>query len=297
MLGKVAVLGGGNGTHAMAADLTLKGLEVNMCEAPEFQESFRTTLERGEISLIDAAGEEKTVRLAMATTDFEHAIAGADYIMMVIPATGHRRFFSAIMPHLRDGQTVVAWPGNYAALLFAAMLQEAGIDKDIVLAEGHTLPWGCRLEAPGRIKVLVDCWKMLTAAFPVKNTGRVIEDLKAVYPVVPAENVLATSLNNLNPIVHPVGTIMNAGWIETLGEDFYFYRYGTTPSVTGAIEAIYKEVVGVGEAVGVEMLGLPTGGVPLPVHHHVLLLPDTPEHGGDCGQHGRSILAERQIYH
>jgi len=38
----------------MAADLTLKGLEVNMCEAPEFKESFSTTLERQEICLIDA---------------------------------------------------------------------------------------------------------------------------------------------------------------------------------------------------------------------------------------------------
>ena len=36
MLKKIAVLGGGNGAHAMAADLTLKGLEVNMCEAPQF---------------------------------------------------------------------------------------------------------------------------------------------------------------------------------------------------------------------------------------------------------------------
>ncbi len=257
MQGKIAVLGGGNGAHAMAADLTLKGLEVNMCEAPEFQEGFRSTLERGEIDLIDAAGEEKTARLAMATTDFERALADVDYIMMTIPAIGHRRFFSAITPHLRDGQTVVAWPGNYAALLFAAMLREAGIKRDITLAEGHTLPWGCRLEAPGRIKVFVDCWKMLTAALPAENTGRVVEDLKALYPVVPGENVLATSLNNLNPIVHPVGAIMNAGWIETLGKDFYFYRYGTTPSVTGAIKAIYDEVAGIGEAVGVKMLAYP----------------------------------------
>ena len=33
---KIAVLGGGNGAHAMAADLALKGYEVSMCEIPEF---------------------------------------------------------------------------------------------------------------------------------------------------------------------------------------------------------------------------------------------------------------------
>lgn len=142
MLRKIAVLGGGNGAHAMAADLTLKGLEVNLCEAPEFKESLRITLERQEICLIDARGKERTVRLGMVTTDFEQAINGVDYIMMAIPAMGHKHFFTSIMPYLKDGQTIVTWPGNYSALLFANMLREGGMKRDITLAEGHTLPWG-----------------------------------------------------------------------------------------------------------------------------------------------------------
>ena len=73
---KIAVLGGGNGAHAMAADLTLKGFKVNMCEAPEFKDSFSTTLERQEICLIDVWGEERVVKLHKATTNFEEAIRG-----------------------------------------------------------------------------------------------------------------------------------------------------------------------------------------------------------------------------
>jgi len=257
MLRKVAVLGGGSGAHAMAADLTLKGLEVNMCEAPEFKAGFSTTLERQQICLIDAEGEERTVKLGMATTDFEPAINGVDYIMMPIPATGHRHFFASIMPYLKDGQTIVAWPGNYSALLFANMLREKGIKKDITLAEAHTLPWGCRLEETGKIKVFVDAWKLLLAAFPAQNTGGVINDLKDVYPVAPGANVLATSLNNLNPIVHPVGTILNAGWIDTRQQNFHLYRDGTTLSVARAIKAVYEEVARVGEAIGIKLLEYP----------------------------------------
>jgi opine dehydrogenase len=257
VLRKIAVLGGGNGAHAMAADLTLKGLEVNMCEAPEFKESFSTTLEQQEIRLIDAGGEEKAVKLGMVTVDFERAIKGVDYIMMAIPAIGYKHFFASIMPYLRDGQTIVVWPGNYSALLFANMLRERGIKKDITLAEGHTLPWGCRLEAPGRIRIFVDSWKLLLAAFPARNTGKVINDLKHIYPVVPGENVLATSLNNLNPIVHPVGAILNAGWIDTLGKNFYFYKYGTTLSVARAIKVVYEEVARIGEAIGIKLLEYP----------------------------------------
>ena len=72
--------------------------------------------------------------------------------------------------------------------------------------------------------------KLLLAAFPARNVDAVFQDVSNMYPVAKAENVLATSLNNLNPIVHPVGAVMNAGWIDTLGKDFYFYRDGTTPS-------------------------------------------------------------------
>jgi len=257
MLRRIAVLGGGNGAHAMAADLTLKGLEVNMCEAPEFRESFSATLERQEICLIDAWGEERIVKLGMVTMDFEQAIKGVDYIMMAIPAIGHKHFFTSVMPWLKDGQTIVAWPGNYSALLLANMLREKGIKRDITIAEGHTLPWGCRLEAPGRVRIFVDAWKLLLAAFPAKNTDRVINDLKDIYPVVPGENVLATSLNNLNPIVHPVGAILNAGWIDTLGKDFYFYKHGTTLSVARAIKAVYEEVARTGEAIGIKLLEYP----------------------------------------
>jgi len=55
----------------MAADLTPKGFEVNMCETPKFRESFSTTLERQEVCLIDAWGEERIVKLGTVTMDFE----------------------------------------------------------------------------------------------------------------------------------------------------------------------------------------------------------------------------------
>ena len=256
MLKKVAVMGGGNGSHTMAADLALKGLEVRLCEAPEFEDAFATTLQRQEVSLVDAGGTEKIVKIALATTDFEKAIKGADYIMMPIPATGHERFFQGIMPYLKNGQTVVSWPGNYASLYFARMLKEAGVNKDITLAEAHTLPWGCRMEK-GRARIFVDAWRLLLAALPSKDTDRVVKELKDYYPVVAASNVLETSLNNLNPIVHPVGTILNAGAIDSKGEGFHLYRDGTTESIAKAIKAVFEEVSQVGEVMGAKMLDYP----------------------------------------
>jgi opine dehydrogenase len=254
---KIAVLGGGNGAHATAVDLSLKGLDVNICEAPEFKESFKTTLERQAITLINIWSEEKVAKLNLATTDFEEALDGLTYIMMPIPVTGHIFFSKSIIPYLKDGHVILSWPGNFSAFLFAKMLGEKEIKKNIILAEGHTLPWGCRLEAPGKIRLAVESWKLLLSAFPAKHTIEVLDVLKYFYPVVPSENVLATSLNNLNPIVHPVGCVLNAGWIDTLGKDFNFYKHGTAISVARAIKNIYEEVSKVAEVVGVKMLEYP----------------------------------------
>jgi opine dehydrogenase len=254
---KIAVLGGGNGAHTMAADLALKGYEVRICEAPEFEATFHNALEQQGVKLIDAWGEERFVPVSRATTDFGEAIEGVDYVMLAIPAMGHERFFSAIMPYLEDGQTIVSWPGNYSALRFATMLRERGIGKKVTLAEGHTLPWGCRMEESGRARIFVEAWKLLVAALPARETGRVLNDVRAMYPVAAGENVLATSINNLNPIVHPVGCLLNAGWIDTMGRDFHFYCHGTTLSVARGIRAVYEEVKRVAEAMGVKMLEYP----------------------------------------
>ena len=87
---RIAVLGGGNGAHTMAADLTLKGFEVTLCEAPEFEANFRTTLEQQGVNLIDGWGEGRFVRLHKATTNFREAIEGADYICLLYTSPSPR---------------------------------------------------------------------------------------------------------------------------------------------------------------------------------------------------------------
>ena len=254
---KIAVLGGGNGAHTMAADLTLKGYKINMCEAPEFQESISTTLERQAINLIDAWGEMHKVKLNLVTTNFEEALKDANYIMMAVPAFASNTFFNKIIPYLEDGQTVIKWSANFSALAFAKLLKEKGINKDITLAEAHTLPWGCRLVEPGTVQIMVWAVKLMLATLPAKNIDIVIKDVKEMYPVVAGENVLAATLNNLNPIVHPVGTVMNAGWVDAIGKDFYLYRDGNTLSISRGIKTVFEEVSQVADAIGVTMLDYP----------------------------------------
>jgi opine dehydrogenase len=250
---RIAVLGGGNAAHTMAADLSLKGYEVNMCEVPEFKESISTVLESKSIDLIDAWGEKHSAKLNMVTTNFKEALKSVSYIMMPLPAIGAKTIFSSIIPYLEDGQTVIKWSANFSALTFAAILKEKGIKKDIVLAEAQTMPWGCRLAGPGITQIMVWTFGILLATLPANNINEIIDDVKSMYQVVPAENVMATSLNNLNPIVHAVATVMNAGWIDIKGKDFYLYRDGNTLSASRGIKRIFEEVSRVADAIGVKM--------------------------------------------
>jgi len=61
------------------------------------------------------------------------------------------------------------------------------------------------------------------ATLPAKDANRIIEDVKNRYQVVAGKNVLATSLNNLNPVVHFVPRVMNADRIDSAGKDFHLY--------------------------------------------------------------------------
>lgn len=294
--GRIAVLGGGSGGHTMAADLTLKGYEVNLCEAPEFEEGFRKVLGSQEVTLIDMEGNERTVRLHRATVDFEEAVRGAKYIMIAVPGFGRKRFFEGIMPYLEGGQTIVTWAGSFSALTYMRMLRESGMRQDITLSEVQTLPWACRLEAPGRVRIHAENARLIVATLPSGRVARVVEDLSGMYEVIPAENVMSTSLNNLNAIVHPAGTILNAGWVDTLKRDFGLYRHGTTLSVTRAIRAVYEEVRRVAEALGVRMIEYPeesfhTKGTLMTAY--VRVIGDKDELAGDVS--GPSSMTHRYV--
>jgi len=70
-------------------------------------------------------------------------------------------------------------------------------------------------------------------------------------------HAMAASLNSLNPIVHCVSTLLNAGWIDTLGKGFYLYRDGMTLSIARAIKVVYEEVASVVRAIDIKMIEYP----------------------------------------
>ena len=87
---KIAVLGGGNGAHTMAAEFALKGHTVNLYEMPQFKGNMKKVFETKTIRLKGNIKElQGPVELNMVTDDIAEAVEGCRYICLVAPAFTH----------------------------------------------------------------------------------------------------------------------------------------------------------------------------------------------------------------
>jgi len=252
MVKPIAIIGGGNGGHQMALDLTLRGFDVNFCEHPDFKASFRNTLET---KVIENTGLiEDKAKIHKVTLDFKEAMEDVDIIYLVIPAIAHETFFDNIIPHLRDGQLIVIWAGDAGALRLAKRLREEAPNKKVAIAETNTLPYGTRLVGPSKVDLFVKAKKMLFSTFPAKETEANLERIKETFPVLePTDNILSVSFSNPNPTVHPPGTLLNIGRIQWSKGEFYLYREGITEAPSRIIRKVYDETLAVAKAIGFRM--------------------------------------------
>jgi len=114
-MNSLTVLGGGNTAFAVAANLSLRGFEVTLCEIPSFAwtlEPIRTT----HTIRLDGVAERGAARIARVTTDFQEALSANELALLIVPAYAHKPFAEACAPHLREGQIVVITPGTLGTL-------------------------------------------------------------------------------------------------------------------------------------------------------------------------------------
>ena len=251
------VLGAGHGGSAMAAHLSLMGFRVHLYNRSE--ERIAPVKAPGGIELV--AGEEVNVPtghapIPVVTTDIAEALDGADILMVVVPATGHRGIAEKCAPHLRDGQIVVLNPGRTGgALEFHHILRERDVTADVIVAEAQTFLYASRALNPGQVKIFRVKNSVPVAAIPAYRTPQVVNALRsALSQFVPGDNVMKTSLDNIGAVFHPAITVLNAARIEDTHGNFEFYLEGVTPSVAQVLEAVDRERVTVAEAMGFRCL-------------------------------------------
>jgi opine dehydrogenase len=251
---KVAVLGSGNGGCAVAFDFAAHGHEVSLFDFERFPENVRAIHDNGGVS---AEGElSGFAPVAYAGHDVARATDGAEMVFVVGPAYSTKPFAVECRSYLTRGQAVVVCPSSCGGSI--EFKNGAGLsirDESVIVAETSTLPYAVRTTEPGRINVFLKLrGGLLLAAVPARKTQSVLERVRDVYPVMEAaENILRTSLQNGNPVIHPAVTLLNAALIERTQGDFFFYEEGVTRAVGRLMEAIDQERIAIGRKLGVDI--------------------------------------------
>lgn len=258
---RVTILGSGNGATAAAFEWASNGHEVAMWDFEDFPDNIAAIAERGHIE--GRVKFEGTAPIRYAGHDLDEALAGADLVLLIGPAYATVPFGEALRGRLTPDMAVALVPGacNGAVVL----KQTLGLDlhdDTYLIGETSTLPYGCRLVEPGVVRVTTRVITgLFVAALPSGRTEELREKLAAVWPQTEsARNVLQTTLQNGNPVIHPAIMLMNASRIENTGGDFLFYTDGVTPASARLIEAIDTERLALADALGVELLSEPELG-------------------------------------
>ena len=249
----ICVIGAGNGGSAIAGDMTLAGHACRLFEFPEYADNITPIIEQKGIRVTGIA-RTGFAEIELVTLNLAEAVEGADLIMVATVALAHERVARELAPLLKDGQSVVLWPGSGGTLAMRRVWDDMGLDARVYLAEGVTFPYCCRrLEGPGTVNIhRVDGPNMLFAALPATDTQAALRSLEGTYAdqVKPAVSVLEPALYNVNILVHPVGALLNMGRIEYSGGEFYMYKEGITPSVKKVVYAMDAERAALFSALG-----------------------------------------------
>jgi len=243
---KIAVIGAGNGGQALAAFLSMRGADVALYNRSKKRISLTI-----KTKIIRLEGEiQGTFKVSFATTNIEEALKGRKLIMIAIPAFAHRDIAKKMAPYIEDGQVIVLNPGRTAgAIEFKRILEELGVDRNIIIAEAQTFIFASRLTNPGVVRIFKIKNAVPVSALPATK-NHILEEL--LTPIMPefeiVDNVIYTSFNNIGAVFHPAVLLLNAARIESSAGKFEFYLEGITPSVARVLEKIDEERCRVMEA-------------------------------------------------
>lgn len=239
---RVAVLGGGNGAYAAAADLTEQGHEVRFWRRTAAALPAR-------ISLRDAAGERE-IRTAQTCAEMGEAVRGAELVFMPDPAFTQADNARRLAPHLADGQVVFLAPGTFGSVVMTQEMRAAGNRARFAIAETGTLPWLTRKHGPQTAAITARATRLPTGVFPAHRHDEVFAKLKLAFPAIePVENALSAALMNAGPVIHPPLVLMNAGPLEHF-ERWDIHKEGTQPSIRRVTDALDAERIAARVALG-----------------------------------------------
>ena len=244
---KIAILGGGHGAYAAAADLSEAGHEVRLWRRDAA--ALGPVAQAGSITLKDAEGS-RDVKIALATADIGAALRDAELIVIPTPAIAQEDIARAMAPHLVDGQVVFLPPGTFGSYVMAQIVAQAGNRASVAWAETGTLPYLARKHGEREVNVTIRAIRLPTGVYPARKEREAIEVIRQAYPGVHGcGDALSGALMNAGPVIHPPLMVMNAAPLQHF-ERWDIHNEGTQRAVRDVTDKLDQERIAVREALG-----------------------------------------------
>ncbi|MCL6088239.1 MAG: NAD/NADP octopine/nopaline dehydrogenase family protein [Actinobacteria bacterium] len=248
---RIAVLGGGGIGLATATDLSNRGYKVNLFELPKFKENILPIKKIGGINFSGVMGSG-FAKINIITTNINEAIKNTKLIILAAPATVHREFIESCLSYLRDGQIFITETGYFSCLRFKEIIKKSV--KNILIAEMNLTPYTSSKEGDNNIFIHSYRDEIYIAALPAIETPNVINSIKNIYPgIVPAKNVLQTSFDNANWIMHAPFALPFRGLFERAKDYVLPIKDAIIPSAIKLTTAMENEKELLGKAYGLEL--------------------------------------------
>ena len=239
----VAVIGAGAGGAAAVTELSLGGHEVRWWNRnPVTIAPFR---ERGGVRYEGVFGEGVATP-ASFTADLGSALAGAELAMVCLPSLAHELVAEALVA-ARVSCPVLLNPGHTCGALHVANVFRKLRVEPPPLVELSTLTYVARKPDASTVRITGAAGRVWAGCLPGGEDA--LRLAQEIYPAaVAAGDVLASSLANVNLVLHTPGAILSAAWVEATGGDFRFYVDSMTPGVARSIDALDRERLAVAAA-------------------------------------------------
>lgn len=240
----VAVLGGGNGAFATAADAALVGHRVRLWRRDA---AGLAPLAAG-ITLTSEA-RQGIAKLERLTADIGEAVEGADLVVVPLPASTHEDVAARLAPHLSDRHVVLLTPGTLGSYVMARGVAKAGGRLPFAFAEAGTLPYLARKTGPAAVAAPVRAAHLPVGVFPASRTDQALARIAELLPATRRRvDALDAALTNVGPVLHPPLVLLNAGAIDR--GRFDIHAAGTTQSPRRLIDAVDAERVAARRGLG-----------------------------------------------
>lgn len=251
---RITIVGTGHGGSAAAAALSQDGHDVSLLKLSNRPDKhFEQMQEDLEIELSGIEGKG-TFPLEAVSKDPAEVIPKAEVIFVYYVSNYHEHVAKALAPYLQKNQVVYICPGYLGSIIFMNELKHLNRKQHTPLfVEGETLPYSCRITAPGKVKIFSKNHGHPIAALPA---SRIKEATSVLSPLIgnciERDHIIEVALHNPNLIMHTVGIALNAAYIENSNGKFSMYTEGFTPSTWKVANELDSEKMNILKQLGAE---------------------------------------------